>query len=472
RGTIQDITDRKERELEFERIERAVEASGHAILITDSDGRIEYVNPAFEEMTGFSRETVSGETPRVLNSGEMSEAYFEDLWETILSGELWKEEIVNRRKNGELYTAMQTIAPVTNDGDVRAFVAVQDDITERKEREKTLKRRTQAIDEAPVGITITDPTRKGNPLIYVNDAFVEITGYSREEVLGENFPFLYGENTDPDRVARIREAIEREEPISVELRNYRKDGTEFWNHLEIAPVRDDAGNVVNYIGFQQDVTARKDARRQLEVLDRVLRHNIRNNMTVVRGQAETISAEASGEIAAAAEEIIDTSDRLIVMAEKERKITELLRKTPTDAEFDVRDFLDDVVSSVESAHPNATITVECPDDVTVHATRQLSQAIEELVTNAIVHNDSSPAVTITVTQTDEVVRIEIGDNGPRIPEMERDLLADETEQTPLYHGSGLGLWFVKLVVTRADGTVTIEENSPRGNVVRIEISRR
>jgi len=472
RGTIQDITERKERELDLQRIKQAVESAGHAILITDPDGRIEYVNSGFEEITGFTQAEVVGETPHVLNSGAMPEGYFEDFWNTIRSGEVWAEEIVNRRKNGETYTAMQTVAPVIDDDEIHAFVAVQDDITERKEREETLKRRTQAIDEAPVGITITDPEREDNPMIYVNDAFVDLTGYPRAEAVGENCRFLQGESTDPDQVAEIREAIDAEEPISIELKNYRKDGTEFWNHLEIAPVRDDAGTVVNYIGFQQDVTGRKERQRQLGVLERVLRHNLRNDMNVVRGRAETIHAEMSGEVAASAEKIVDTSDQLIELAEKERQITELLREPQTHDQIKVCDRLQDVVSSVGSEHSDATITVECPDDVTVEAMPQFGQAIEELVTNAIIHNDSpSPEVTVTVTQTDEAVRIGVADSGPRIPEMERDVLVGEAEQTPLYHGSGLGLWLVKLITARSGGTITVEENSPAGNIVRIELSR-
>ncbi|QGX93709.1 PAS domain S-box protein [Haloplanus rallus] len=472
RGTMQDITERKERELDLQRIKQAVEAAGHAILITDPKGRIEYVNSGFEETTGFTQAEVVGKTPHVLNSGEMPDGYFEEFWNTILSGEVWAEEIVNRRKNGETYTAMQTVAPVIDGDQTHAFVAVQDDITERKEREKTLERRTQAIDEAPVGITITDPEREDNPLIYVNDAFVDLTGYPREEVIGENCRFLQGEGTDPDKVAEIREAIDAAEPLSIDLKNYRKNGTMFWNHLEIAPVRDDAGAVVNFIGFQQDVTGRKERQRQLEVLDRVLRHNLRNDMNVIRGRAETIHGETSGEVAASAETIADTSDRLIRLAEKERQITELLREDPTRDQIEVRDRLEDVISSVGSEHSDATIAVECPDDVTVEAIPQFGQAIEELVTNAIIHSDSpSPEVTVTVTRTDETVRMAIADSGPRIPEMERDLLEDQAEQTPLYHRSGLGLWLVKLITTRSGGTITVEGNSPAGNIVRIELSR-
>lgn len=472
RGTVQDITERKERERELQRIKQAVESAGHAIFITDPDGTIEYVNPAFEKLTGYSQAEAVGETPHVLHSGDMPDEYFESLWDTLQSGDVWEAEIVDRRKNGERYIAMQTIAPVTDGDDIHAFVAVQDDITERKEREETLKRRRQAIDEAPVGISISDPNQSDNPLIYANDAFVAMTGYSREGVLGENWRFLQGENTDPDRVASIREAITAEESVSTDLRSYRKDGTEFWNHLEIAPVQNDAGDVINYIQFHQDVTDRKHRQEQLEVLDRVLRHNLRNNMNVIQGQAEAIQFETSGEVAASADKIIDTSEQLVELAEKERRITEVLRQEPTLEEIQVCDYLQNIVSTVTSDYPDTTVTLDCPEDVVVHATTQFGHAIEELLTNAIVHNDSpSPEVTITVSHTEETVRIDVADNGPPIPEVERNVLVDKTKQTPLYHGSGLGLWFVKLIVTRSAGTITVEENSPAGNIVRIELTR-
>jgi PAS domain S-box-containing protein len=465
----QSITSQRQTE-SLRLFKQALESSGNAMFLTDPDGTIKYVNPAFEEITGYTREEAVGSTPRILNSGEMSDSFFAALWNTILSGEVWNEEITNRRADGELYTAKQTIAPVTQDGEIQAYVAVQTDITESNERKETLRRRTRAIDEAPIGISISDPKQEDNPLIYVNDAFVDLTGYPREEALGKNCRYLQGENTDPDRVARIREAIDAEEPISVEIRNYRKDGTEFWNHLEIAPVRDEAGNVVNYIGFQQDITGRRERHRQLRILDRVLRHNLRNNMSVIQSQADGIRSKASGAVAASAGKIIDKSERVISMAEKERKITDLLQERPTLEEITVSDLFGQVVSNVKADHPDAEITAECSEHVTARATIQFGQALTELLTNAVVHNDSkSPEVTVTVTQNGDSVCIEIADDGPLIPEMERSLLQDEAEETPLYHGSGLGLWLVKLITSRSGGTITFEQNSPEGNVVTIEL---
>lgn len=288
---------------DLKRSKNAVDHAGHAIFMTATDGTIEYVNPAFETVTGYSADEAVGRNPRLLKSGEMSDAYYEDLWETILDGTVWDEEGINRRKDGELYYARETVAPITNENDdIDAFIGIQADITERKDREKTLKRRTQAIDQAPVGISISDPDRADNPLIYVNDTFVETTGYPREEVNGENCRFLQGEHTDPATVAHIREAIDAEEPVSVDLRNYREDGTEFWNHLEIAPVTNTTGEITNWIGYQQDITERKQTEqklvRQNERLEQfvsVVSHDLRNPLSIAEGQLELARGECDSE---------------------------------------------------------------------------------------------------------------------------------------------------------------------------------
>ena len=450
----------------LELFQQAVENSGNAVYITDTDGTIKYVNPAFEEITGYSASDVIGQTPRMLNSGEMPDSFFDELWETISGGENWRGEILDRKKSGELYYATQTVAPILDGDEIRAFVAVQTDITERKRREETLERRTQAIENAPIGVTITDPDREDNPLIYVNEGFESITGYTAAESTGRNCRFPQGENTDPETVAEIRAAVDAEEPVAVELLNYRKDGTEFWNELTIAPVRDDDGNVVNFVGFQQDVTDRKQREKQLEVLGRVLRHNLRNEMNVIQGWAETLKTELGDEIEGP-EQIIEKSEQLTELAEKERLITKVLTEPPEENDVELAPLLAHVKRTVSTASPDAEISIDCQEQTAVSVTQNFEQAIDELVTNAVVHNDAAvPTVSVTVTPTDDAVTIEVVDNGPPIPEMERSVLLGNAEQTSVYHGSGLGLWLVNLIVSRSGGRLEHEATGD-GNRVRI-----
>lgn len=128
--------------------------------------------------------------------------------------------------------------------------------------------RDQAMNEVPVGITISDPSQPDSPLIYVNDEFCELTGYSRDEALGRNCRFLQGDATREEPVAQMRAAIEAQEPVTVELRNYRKDGSMFWNRVTITPIRTDAGEVTNYLGYQQDITTQKRFEQDLSLFEK------------------------------------------------------------------------------------------------------------------------------------------------------------------------------------------------------------
>ena len=159
-GTIQDISERKEREQALQKFREAVEQAGHAVVVTDTDGTIEYVNPAFEEMTGYDREDALGETPAMLKSGEHDQAFYQELWTTILDGEVWQGEIIDQDKDGDNFVIEQTISPITHDGEITHFVAVNHDITERREHKRELERQNERLET--FGRTVAHDLR--NPL--------------------------------------------------------------------------------------------------------------------------------------------------------------------------------------------------------------------------------------------------------------------------------------------------------------------
>jgi PAS domain S-box-containing protein len=240
-----------------------------------------------------------------------------------------------------LYTADgdETVAQAAIDADVTAYVPRTDDpdpeslvervveyarqrhvagtIDEPDPTAANLRLSELAMDEAPVGITIADPTEPDEPLIYVNEAFEQLTGYDEYEILGRNCRFLQGDDTDPASIESIRRAIDDRRPFSVELRNYRKDGEPFWNQLHIAPVLDDAGELTHFLGFQTDVTERKEielrARRQAETMlaDRRTRERLlaRLDGLVQRVTAATVESTSRSEIEArVCDAIVETND--------------------------------------------------------------------------------------------------------------------------------------------------------------------
>jgi PAS domain S-box-containing protein len=158
----------------------------------------------------------------------------------------------------------------------------------------------RAVDEAPVGITISDPSLPDNPIIYMNDAYEELTGYSREDVLGRNCRFLQGPDTEEEPVAEMRQAIDEKEAVSVEVLNYREDGTPFWNNVTIAPLFE-GGELQYYVGFQNDVTDRKEAEAIAQQRARSLREE--------RQALERVLGRVSGLINEISRILVNASDR-------------------------------------------------------------------------------------------------------------------------------------------------------------------
>jgi PAS domain S-box-containing protein len=129
---------------------------------------------------------------------------------------------------------------------------------------------SQILDAAVTGITVSDPDLEDNPIVYANEVFERITGYRQEEILGRNCRFLQGQDRDQEQIARLRAAVAAQQPLTVTLRNYRKDGTLFYNRLSVRPLYDQGGQLIYYLGVQHDVTKEIQAEKELERLNALL----------------------------------------------------------------------------------------------------------------------------------------------------------------------------------------------------------
>jgi len=128
----------------------------------------------------------------------------------------------------------------------------------------------QILDNCVNGVTLSDPDLPDNPIVYANEVFEEMTGYSRDEILGRNCRFLQGDDHEQPAVDQIRAALAEKRPVEVTLRNYRKDGSLFYNRLMIRPLLDPDGNVIYYLGVQYDVTEQVQAREEIDRLTQLL----------------------------------------------------------------------------------------------------------------------------------------------------------------------------------------------------------
>lgn len=239
---------------------KATEAATHPIYFTDGDGTIEYVNPAFEETTGYTAEEAIGQKPRLLRSGRQKREFYEELWETILAGDVWEAELINTTKGGEEYVVEETIAPVTDDsGEIERFVAVNTDITEREDHE----RRYEAIIDQTY--QFTGLLKPDGTLIETNETSLEFGGLERTDVIGEKYWntewFQHG-----DAAERAREAVDRVrdgEDVRQELEIRGSDRTATID-CSIRPVTDESDEIVYLIAEGRDITERVEAEREKE----------------------------------------------------------------------------------------------------------------------------------------------------------------------------------------------------------------
>lgn len=467
RGALQIVTDHDRPRDAARRFKRAVEAAGHAIFITDRSGTIGYVNPAFEDVTGYAPEEAIGADPSLLKSGEMSQEYYADLWNTITSGEVWSDPIVNQRKSGEHYHASETIAPITaENGSLEGFVAIQTDITERvhtRERLKPFREIANRLDD-PIMLQDCDGTFE-----VVNDAVVEYADVPRSELIGADESAFMNPSSARKVTEHKRAVLESERSIDYEIsptfptKGQRSFVTTRYPHYG------ENGTINGTVAICRDITDRAEREHQLRVLDRVLRHDLYNKMNLILGHAELLENRSSGDARRSAEQIRAAGADLVELADKERRIVDLLTDEPVHKRHSLRSVLDDVVDALDADYPDRTVTVECQKPFIVSAVPEIRDAITELVENAFVHAGDDADVTVHVGREDDRMVVTVSDTGPGIPEMEQQAAQGPGDITPLFHGSGLGLQFVYYVAKRSDGSLRFGSTDSDGAVVSLSL---
>jgi PAS domain S-box-containing protein len=258
---VEDVTIQQKAEEGLRKFRMGIDHAGDAIFLTDINGNIEFVNPAFEKMYGYTLSETIGNTPRILKSGLVPGEYYKNLWKSLLNKKVVNGEVINKAKDGHLVHIENTNTPILNDaGSIIGFISINRDVSERKRAEAKIKTLSKAIEQGPSSIIITDHEGK---IEFVNQKYTQLTQYELSEVAG-NYPRIFR----PGFLSAIEfnamwETLLKGETWHGESISFRKDRSFFWEDISISALKDDKGTILNYILIKNDITEKKQIVKDL-----------------------------------------------------------------------------------------------------------------------------------------------------------------------------------------------------------------
>lgn len=325
--------------------------------------------------------------------------------------------------------------------------------------------RNTVIEELRDGIVVLDSRLR---VVDLNPAARRLIGEERSSVVGEPVGSVLPDFVLPEDSPDVDVSSE------IELNGGKARRVV---EVHVSPLTDTVDRRTGYALVLRDVTERRAYEQRLRVLNRVLRHDLRNDVNVIQGNADLLGAKSTDpEVLERVGAIERKAAELVGLSEKAGTIDRTLHYeggegTPVDVIPLFRRHL----AAVERDHPDVTVEAVLPDHAYVYAEELIDSAIDNVIENAVEHNDStSPTLSVSVSDRfvdgSRYVDLAVADNGPGVPENERRIIADGME-TPLDHTNGLGLWLVNWIVASSDGELVFEENEPRGSVVTLRLRR-
>jgi PAS domain S-box-containing protein len=410
------------------------------VLTVSPTGEIAFANSAVEETLGIEPDQFRGRSLNLLFAKEREESIEELL--SRLDGDEAGETIQFATRSGASQPVTLSVTRL-EEGDGYVCLA-----STRAQIQRELEQYTQLVEAVGDPMYVLD---EDGYLQRVNDAMVEYTGYDRTELvgraIGEIIPSReYGRATN--RLADLEaESVQQSETFETKL--VTRDGEVILTEANVTTLFDD-GTVTGSVGVLRDIRDRKRRERDLEMLKevfaRVFRHNVRNELSVVLGNAEFAHRQVGDELEEYTGKIIERTEQLLDHTEKARLAEEVIG-TEDQYETDLAITVEEVKATVSDEYPDATIEVDVPDDTSVTAIAELDSAIEELLVNAIDHapEDSDAYVTVWADRTDEFLTLFVEDESGGLADHEIDVLREGAE-SDLEHGSGVGLWLIRWIV--------------------------
>jgi PAS domain S-box-containing protein len=459
---FQDITERRRREQEYEQIFNGVNDS---ITIHDAEtGELLQVNDAFCNLVGHNRREIIDNGVMEYTPTEQGYTIKEAksfIREVVETGEPKRTEWAVETADGEIRQLEVTGTTVEIGGELR-YVAIDRDITERKRREQEFEQIFNGVQDA---IAVFDPDTLEH--LDANEAYLEMFDHASVSELrerGVSGLSITEEGYTEQRGREVHQRVaESGQPETLEWQGETSGGERIWLEVKVAPAV--IGGEQRTIAIQRDITDRKRREQRLEVFNRILRHNLRNQLDVIYSHAEVLADWTTDDHA---ERIIDATDELAGIGRRAREVDRILSKDDTLTELDITQTLRETVERVEPTGKDVVVTTKFPSEVLLRTDEEtVAMAVESALENAFEYAES--AVTVAVKDRPDSCVIMISDDGPGIPEDELMPIVTQTE-TRLQHGRGLGLWQLRWCVDNLEGKLSFETEA--GTLVRITVPDR
>ncbi len=338
-------------------------------------------------------------------------------------------------------------------------------------QELTAEQYQQLITRGSDVITVVD---EDGTITYQSPQSHEVKGWTAEELIGEEI-LDYVHPEDRQRVeTKFRELVTESGRIerNAEFRFDHK--TEGWIWLSVTGTAPESDNIDGYITASRDVTDRKEREQNLELLNQIVRHDIRNKLQVVLGAGQILDEHVDEAGADTLDRLIASAKEAVEITDTARDVAEVVLRTGTEPRpVRLSPVLTGEVDEIRSHHEEAVVQLDGPlPAVTVQADDLLPAIFRNLLTNAVEHNDKAlPKVTVSVEERPERVVVRIADNGPGVPEASREEIFEEGETGLASEGTGVGLYLVETLVEDYGGTVSVEDNDPTGAVFVVELPK-
>jgi PAS domain S-box-containing protein len=467
---LRDVTERKDRKRElrqsFEEFEGILDNLTDLVFLHDPDGTMRYVNEAALERLGYTESELLDMTPQEFVSREDAKRY-DDLSERVEREEAVTFE-ATMVTNGSEDIPVEIGVSTTQFRGEPALLSVARDISDRKERQRTLRRFKKAVEQTAHAVYITDTE---GTIEYVNEAFERQTGYPAEEAVGRTPNILNSGRHDEALFADLWETILAGEVWEQEIVNERADGSEYYVDQTVAPLRDETGEIEAFVAVNTEITEQKDLERRLteqrddlDMLNQVLRHDIRNDLQLITAYGEMAMdrVDEGSDVHEYLEMALDSADHAVDLTRTARDMaTAMLEETDERQPVNLRSVLESELDEIQSMYPRAVVTIDAPlPPVDVTANGMLDSVFRNLLKNAIQHNDNDvPKVEISATERGDNVVVRVADNGPGIPDSRMDEIFGKGEKGLESQGTGLGLFLVKTLVDDFGGEIRIEDGA-------------